>query len=122
MYELTVNSSFSAAHYLRNYPGDCKRIHGHNYKVSVSIKAEHLNESGMIMDLMKLQNLLNQCISAMDHHFLNEIEWFEGVNPTSENIAKIIYDFMDKKIPKGVSMASVTIHEIDAFSVTYSRG
>ncbi|MDZ7722335.1 MAG: 6-carboxytetrahydropterin synthase [candidate division KSB1 bacterium] len=74
----------------------------------------------MIMDLMQLQTMLDHCIKPFDHQLLNEIEPFNCNNPTSENIAKFIFDAMAKRIPEHVSVACVTVHEVDAFSVTYS--
>ena len=120
MYTLTVKSGFSAAHRLADFPGDCKRIHGHNYNVSLSIQALQLDENGMIMDLMQLQTMLDHCIKAFDHQFLNEIEPFIHINPTSEHIARFIFDNMTKHVPEHVSVASVTVQEVDAFSVTYT--
>lgn len=121
MYTLTVKKSFSAAHYLVDYPGDCKRIHGHNYKVTVSIKSKQLNKNGMVWDLIKFQSLLTDCLKPFDHQLLNELELFKGLNPTSENIARLIFKDMTGKIPEHVEVDSVTIHEIDNFCVTYSK-
>ena len=120
MFTLTVKSGFSAAHHLATYPGACKRIHGHNYKVSISVQACELGESGMIMDLIQLQSLLHECLKPFDHQLLNNIEPFNHLNPTSENIAKTVYEFIQKRLPEHVAMSRVTVHEIDDFCVTYS--
>ncbi|MDY6821567.1 MAG: 6-carboxytetrahydropterin synthase QueD [Deferribacterota bacterium] len=91
MYELKVIDTFSAAHALRGYKGECERIHGHNYKVEVILKGDTLDDVGMLVDFKEVKKYLKKTIEPLDHNFLNELSPFVELNPTSENIAKYIY-------------------------------
>lgn len=92
MYRITKMFELSSAHYLRNYEGPCKRLHGHNYKVEVSLESKYLDERGMIMDFGTLKKLSNEAFfEKYDHHNLNETGDYNTVNPTAEAMAKTIY-------------------------------
>ena len=119
MYRLTVESEFSAAHHLVDYPGACKRVHGHNWKVRVTFSAPELNDLGMVVDLMELEKLLDECVKPLDHRVINEVPPFDRLNPTSENIARHIYQQLQPKLP-AIHLESVQLFETDDFSVTYS--
>lgn len=98
LYELMIESSFSAAHYLRGYKGRCETLHGHNFRVQVEAKSQKLNELGMVIDFKELRDVLNGVIKELDHKNLNELDAFRDENPTSENIAKYIYYQIQKSI------------------------
>jgi len=117
MYQLTVKSQFSAAHRLENYPGACERIHGHNYKIWVTVSSETIDEQGMVVDLMQVKKHLDECTDKFEHRTLNEVEPFNKINPTSEKLAKYICEFMQDRLP--VNIEKVDVSEIDDFVVTY---
>jgi len=120
MYELMVETSFAAAHQLRGYKGKCEQMHGHNWKVQVHVVAEKLNEIDLAIDFHDLKRLLNEVITPLDHSFLNDIFPFTEKNPSSENIAKWIYDSLNKKMPdEHVQVSAVTVWESDTASATY---
>src|SRR3989338_1289927 len=98
MFELMVETTFAAAHQLRGYKGKCEQVHGHNWKVQVHVIAERLNDIDIAMDFHDLKNILNEVIEPLDHSFLNDIFPFTEKNPSSENMAKWIYDFLNKKL------------------------
>ncbi len=98
MFEVSVQQFFSAAHMLRNYKGKCENIHGHNWKVQVFVSKEGLNKQGMVVDFTDLKKILCKILSSFDHKFLNDIPYFKKNNPTSENIAKYIYDELLKRL------------------------
>lgn len=91
MYELTTIVDFEAAHRLPDYPGKCNRLHGHNWRVEVTVAGDQLDDLGMLIDFKELKQILSGIIGTLDHYYLNEIEPFCTVNPTAENIAKYIY-------------------------------
>ena len=93
MYELTVQLEFSAAHHLRNYPGKCSRLHGHNYRVEVTISATEVDDSGMLIDFGRLKQFCEQVVDELDHSLLNDHPFFQQNNPTAENIARLIFEF-----------------------------
>lgn len=120
MYELMIETSFSAAHQLRGYMGKCEKLHGHNWKVQVHVTAERLNERDLAIDFHELKRLTNEIISPLDHTLLNEIFPFTEKNPSSENIAKWIYYCLKKKInDENIEVSAVTVWESDSASATY---
>lgn len=120
MYELMIETSFSAAHQLRGYMGKCEKLHGHNWKVQVHVTAKRLNEIDLAIDFHELKRLTNEIISPLDHTLLNEIFPFTEKNPSSENIAKWIYDCLKKKInDENIEVSAVTVWESDSASATY---
>jgi 6-pyruvoyltetrahydropterin/6-carboxytetrahydropterin synthase len=120
MYELTVETSFSAAHQLRGYKGKCENMHGHNWKVQINVMAEKLNEIDIAMDFNDLKKTANEVVSPLDHAFLNDIFPFTEKNPSSENVAKWIYDCIKKKInTDNLRVAAVTVWESDSASASY---
>ena len=118
MYEVKVKSKFSSAHYLRGYRGKCEELHGHNWHVEVTCNAGELNNIGMVVDFGELKKWLNEIVQGLDHKHLNELEYFKTVNPTSENIAKYLYDNLTGKIP-GAKINTVTVWETDSSAATY---
>jgi 6-pyruvoyltetrahydropterin/6-carboxytetrahydropterin synthase len=120
MFELMVETTFSAAHQLKGYKGKCERLHGHNWKVQVHVIAEKLNEIDIAIDFHELKSLTNEVVSALDHSILNEIFPFTEKNPSSENIAKWVYDSLRKKIQdEAIQLSAVTVWESENASATY---
>ena len=116
MYSIRVEGSFSSAHNLRGYKGSCEDLHGHNWRVEVVVNSGDLDKLGMVMDFRVVKVRLNSILDKMDHAYLNNIAYFKKVNPTSENIAKYIFDHMKAKISK---LESVTVWESDNSCATY---
>ena len=77
MYELKVVSSFSAAHHLLNYEGECENQHGHNWKVEVYIKGENLDKSNILVDFKVLKKELKKVLDYLDHTDINELPEFK---------------------------------------------
>lgn len=120
MYELMVETTFSAAHQLRGYRGSCEKLHGHNWKVNIQVVSDTLNDLDMVMDFHEIKKRANETVSALDHSFLNELFPFTEKNPSSENVAKWIYDSLKKKINSGsVRLSAVTVWESETASATY---
>jgi len=120
MFELMVETHFSSAHQLRGYKGACERLHGHNWKVQVYVLAERLNDIDIAMDFHDLKRITEEVLAPLDHGFLNDIFPFTEKNPSSENIAKWIYDSLKKKLDDGdVNLSAVTVWESETASATY---
>ncbi|MBT3756302.1 MAG: 6-carboxytetrahydropterin synthase QueD [Candidatus Cloacimonetes bacterium] len=120
MYKLNVTSDFSSAHKLDGYEGLCKNLHGHNWKVRIGILCEKVDEIGMTIDYGEVKKSLSEIMMMLDHTYLNELEHFKGINPTSENIAKFIYKEMKKRIEVPYcKMADVEVWESDITSMIY---
>lgn len=97
VYEEYVKTHFSAAHYLKGYPGDCARLHGHNWIIEVFVRCTELNDIGIGVDFRDIKTAVKEVVSEIDHFNLNELPAFSEVNPTSENIAKYLYREIGKK-------------------------
>lgn len=120
MYELAIETTFSAAHQLRGYGGKCEKLHGHNWRVIVYVTAEKLNEIGLAIDFTELKKITEEIIAPLDHTCLNEVFPFTEINPSSENIAKWIYDNLAKRLAgKDVQVSMVTVWESETASATY---
>lgn len=120
MYELMIEAQFSSAHQLRGYTGKCENLHGHNWKVQVMVSSEKLNETGLVIDFHEFKKTVEELLSTLDHFVLNEIFPFTELNPSSENIAKWIYDSLKKKTTnRNVALVSVTVWESETASATY---
>lgn len=120
MYELMVEERFASAHQLRGYKGKCENMHGHNFKVQVFVSADSLNQIDLAIDFHDLQAMVRETISSLDHAFLNEVFPFTEINPSSENIAKWVYDSIKKKVNKdNIAVSAVSVWESDTASATY---
>jgi len=97
MFEAVVSMDFSAAHNLRGYRGKCEALHGHNWKVEVAVAAKRLDRLGMVEDFGVIKKRLRAVLDELDHHYLNDVQAFGLVNPTSENIAKWIFEKMGRR-------------------------
>lgn len=120
-FALTVRSSFSAAHRLAEYEGNCERLHGHNWQVEITVESEELDSRGMALDFRVMKSALGEILSRMDHKYLNEVPPFDGLNPSSENIARHIYEEMEGKIAAPVRLSRVTVWESEDAWAEYSR-
>lgn len=122
MFEISVKSEFSSAHNLRGYKGKCESLHGHNWQVEVVVCSKKVDSIGMAIDFKKLKNIVYNVTKALDHKYLNEIPYFEKVNPTSENIAEFIFNKINPLAKKEqVSLKSVSIWESQDSKATYSE-
>ena len=120
MYELSIETGFASAHQLRGYKGKCEKLHGHNWKVQISVTAERLNEIDLAIDFHELKKIANEVISPLDHTLLNDIFPFTEKNPSSENVAKWIYESLKKKInDDNIRVSAVTVWESDTASASY---
>ncbi len=121
MYELAVKSEFEAAHVIKNYPGKCARLHGHNWIVEAVAQGSELNELGILIDFKILKSELNKILNEFDHQYLNELEMFTKKNPTAENLAKEIFDKLSvSEIFSGTTkLKAVKVYESPKSCVTY---
>lgn len=121
MYYVTATQTFSAAHSLREYDGKCERLHGHNYRVEVTLKGPSLNKGGMVVDFTLLKQALEKAIAKLDHQHLNEVKPFDKLNPTAEYIAKLIYEEMVLRFStRKVKVHKVTVWESDGCRASYA--
>ena len=122
MYEVSVDETFAAAHNLRNYKGKCEDLHGHNYKVRVTLAGPELDATGLLYDFVHLKQVIQGVIRSLDHKYLNELKPFDVLNPSAENIARHIYEQTAKEMratANGAVISSITVWESDLTAATY---
>ncbi len=120
MYDIFIKTHFAGAHHLRDYPGDCEQPHGHNWKVKVTVRANELDELGMGIDFKILKKHVNVIIDELDHRDLNEMDAFSDVNPSSEHIAKFVFDNLQDSLQSNrYKLYSVSVMETDTSGLTY---
>jgi 6-pyruvoyltetrahydropterin/6-carboxytetrahydropterin synthase len=120
MYEVQIITHFSAAHQLRNFRGSCEKLHGHNWKVEVTLKGERLNEAELLMDFKDVKDATNKALEELDHSFLNELPQFKDKNPSSENIAAYLFAKLADKLNNDlIKVSKVTAWESDFSNASY---
>jgi len=120
MFEICVEHTFAAAHALRNYHGKCENVHGHNYRVQVGMEAMELDENGLLFDFTDLKQRLRDTSGYLDHQFINDLKPFDEINPSAENIAKFLFDEIQKGLDKS-QLAYVRVWETDTSCAVYRR-
>ena len=118
MFELAIKGDIASAHFLRGYEGKCKNLHGHTWNIEVTIASGQLDAIGMVADFAVLKKQLKEFLTAIDHVCLNDLPYFQEVNPTTENIAKYIYVRFTKVIDP-LAIKTVQVWESETSSVMY---
>jgi 6-pyruvoyltetrahydropterin/6-carboxytetrahydropterin synthase len=122
MFQVSVDEGFSAGHALRGYKGKCENVHGHNYKVRVTVEGAELDSIGLLSDFTHIKKVLRGIIAGVDHKFLNDQAPFDVTNPSAENLAKYFYEETARgldTLPVAAKIKSITIWETDTSSATY---
>jgi 6-pyruvoyltetrahydropterin/6-carboxytetrahydropterin synthase len=120
MFEVSVEQTFAAGHALRNYKGKCENVHGHNYRVLVTIQGQQLDSIGLLVDFVEVKKLINRVVDRLDHQFINELAPFDIINPSAENMAKYFYDEITGGMADGpVRVGEVKVWETDTASASY---
>ena len=120
MYEISITSDFSAAHSLRDYEGKCANVHGHNWRVRVTVRAEETAPNGIAIDFKDLKRITNEVLGRVDHTHMNEVAPFDKVNPTSENIARWLCEQLDPELRSSrVKLVRVDVQENENSCVSF---
>ena len=124
MFEVTVEQTFAAGHALREYKGKCENVHGHNYRVQVTVEGEQLNRIGLLVDFVELKRVVREVIGYLDHQFINDLEPFTRINPSAENMAKYFYDEVSTRMAPSTDgtaarIAQIKIWETDTSIAVY---
>jgi len=127
MYRMTVEGQFSAAHEIRGHTGLCCKLHGHNYRIVVHLAGEELDQLGMLIDYSDVKRALAQVLLPLDHAYLNEIDPFTIINPTSEEIARVIFVrlrdalLITDDLRRRVRLQEVVVYETEKQGVGYGE-
>jgi 6-pyruvoyltetrahydropterin/6-carboxytetrahydropterin synthase len=122
MFQVSVEETFSSGHALRGYKGKCENLHGHNYRVQITLEGPQLDNIGLLVDFTHLKEVMRGVIKRLDHQFINDLEPFTTVNPSAENMAKYFYDEVSAKLkdlPPGAKVTDVIIWETDTSMAKY---
>jgi 6-pyruvoyltetrahydropterin/6-carboxytetrahydropterin synthase len=123
MYELKVVTKFAAAHKLTMVGEKCENLHGHNWKIEVYVTGEQTDEAGVLMDFGIIKKRVREIMAMLDHKYLNELDYFQHSQPSSENIAYFVATQLQKRIDnQPASVSKVTAWESDNASATYIVG
>jgi 6-pyruvoyltetrahydropterin/6-carboxytetrahydropterin synthase len=122
IYTLKILTDFASAHTLRGYPGECRRMHGHNWKLEVEITAQALDQHGMAIDFKVIKRSTRELCAQLDHRYLNDIPPFDRINPTAENLATFFYHGLREKLnDERVQVSAITLWETERACVRYTE-
>jgi len=120
MYELKITSQFAAAHQLREIRGGCENLHGHNWKIEVSVIGSELGKDGLLIDFRVIKGETKKIMDELDHKFLNELAPFKNTEPSSENITCHIFESLSQRLnTEKVKISKVTAWESDSACASY---
>jgi len=120
MYKMGIEDGFEAIHFLKGDFGPETRLHGHRYRVRVTIEGEELDEFGMLFDISRLKASLKEILNGLHYHNLNEIEGLKDVNPTVENVCRYIYEKLAPAlVSKRIRGLEVTVWESPTAFASY---
>ena len=120
MYEIKIITQFSAAHRLENFYGKCEALHGHNWKVEVFLEGEKLDEAGLLQDFGAVKARTRELLEEIDHKYLNELPAFSSQNPSSENLARYLFQRLGAVLDRdGVTVSRVNVWESDTSCASY---
>lgn len=110
LFRVAIRDHFDAAHFLKGYCGKCAQLHGHRWVVEIHVAGADLDGLGMLVDFGLLKEKLSIILTGLDHHLINELEYFQAINPTAENLARYVYDEFNS-LPPGVKLQKVRVYE-----------
>jgi 6-pyruvoyltetrahydropterin/6-carboxytetrahydropterin synthase len=120
MYELKIITQFAAAHRLENFYGKCEALHGHNWKVEVFLTGNRLDDAGLLMDFGVVKAKTREVLEEIDHKYLNELAAFKDQNPSSENLARFLFERLSAVLNRdGVQVRRVNVWESDTSCAAY---
>ncbi len=119
MYRITVCDYFSSAHQLRGYKGKCENLHGHNWKIEIEVQGTELDNVGMLIDFKIIKELLKDSLAHLDHKMLNDIPPFDKINPSSELLAKYLFEKISVILPVSIRLSHVSVWESENSKATY---
>jgi len=120
MYEVKINTKFSAAHRLRYYDGKYENLHGHNWGATVIVEAGELDAMGLGIDFVRLKKKVEDILSKLDYQNINEVPPFDKLNPSAENIARWLFQGLAADINSETTRVKrVEIREMDDCGAAY---
>jgi 6-pyruvoyltetrahydropterin/6-carboxytetrahydropterin synthase len=120
VYELKIITQMAAAHQLKEFSGKCENLHGHNWKIEICVTGRDLGSNGILMDFKLIKDAAHKVVQELDHTFLNQLKPFQDMNPSSENIARLVFKSLSQEIDnEQVKVSKVTAWESDSACASY---
>jgi 6-pyruvoyltetrahydropterin/6-carboxytetrahydropterin synthase len=120
MFELKIITQFAAAHRLLNFQGKCEQLHGHNWKVEVFVRSDRLDSAGLVRDFGEIKTVTHEVLNRLDHHYLNELSPFNEENPSSEHLARYLFQELSRRLNDDRARVSkISVWESDSACATY---
>jgi 6-pyruvoyltetrahydropterin/6-carboxytetrahydropterin synthase len=120
MWEISTETVVAAAHRLRHTDGEGERLHGHNWRIRAVVRAADVDRTGWVLDFNHLAAVLRGLVEPYEHVLLNDVPPFDDINPTAENLARIVAENLSAKLDDGrVRVARVEVWENDACCATF---
>jgi len=121
MYHLMIKTHFAAAHNLINYQGDCENLHGHNWRVEVTVAARQLDKAGLGIDFKVLKATTNRLLDELDHKYLNDLAPFLDTSPSSENICRYLFENLSLSLNSdNIQVERVNVWESENACASYT--
>ncbi|MBK9167890.1 MAG: 6-carboxytetrahydropterin synthase QueD [Bryobacterales bacterium] len=119
MFEVCVEETFAAGHALRGYKGKCENVHGHNYRIQLAVEGPELNDIGLLVDFGDVKRAVREVVGRLDHQFINDLQPFDTINPSAENLARYFYDEVRARLDERFRIRHARIYETDTAWATY---
>ena len=121
MHTIFKDFTFSAAHAIRGHTRGCQNLHGHNYRVRVYLKAERLDELGMVLDFADLKEMMQEILGPFDHRVINDIPPFDQRNTTAELFGEYVFAEVTRRLAgeERVRVTRVEVWENDTACAVY---
>lgn len=112
---LDVEFNFCCAHELPHYDGVCRRLHGHHYRMGISVVGKVDAATGMVIDFEELRRIvMEKVLDKVDHRYLNDIEGL--ANPTAENMVVLFWKWLKEDLP---GLSQIRLWETPEYCITY---
>lgn len=121
MHTICKDFTFAAAHAIRGHTRGCQNLHGHNYRVRVHLRAEELDELGMVLDFADLKAMMEEIVGPFDHAVINDIAPFDRRNTTAELLSQFVHEEVERRLAaqERVRVVRVEVWENDTSCAIY---
>lgn len=122
IFKTTVEAGFSASHQLRDTKEELEPLHGHNFRVEATVASRELDQLGLVMDFLELEALLEEILAPYDHRHLNDLEPFDRLNPSTENLARFFYEKLQGRlVSPRLELWNVRVWEAPSYRASYGK-
>lgn len=121
MYEVKVETTFHAAHSICTPDGKPEPVHWHLWRIAAHYCGSELDEHGVLVDFVEVQQQLNKITALLEGRLLNDAPFLNGQSPSTENLARRLFDALNELDWQRAQLAGVTVHEAPGCTASYRR-